>query len=43
VLAQQLQPPAKFAQLQAAHRDGLLTISAPKASTLSSVTVKVEG
>jgi len=30
-------------QLQAVYRDGLLTVTAPKANTVSSVTVKVEG
>jgi len=30
-------------QLQAVYRDGLLTVTAPKANKLSSVTVKVEG
>jgi HSP20 family protein len=30
-------------QLQAVYRDGLLTVTAPKASTPTSVTVKVEG
>ena len=30
-------------QLQAVYRDGLLTITAPKASTTTSVSVKVEG
>ena len=30
-------------QLQAVYRDGLLTVTAPKAQTVSSVTVKVEG
>ena len=30
-------------QLQATYRDGLLTVSAPKASRVSTVTVKVEG
>ena len=30
-------------QLQAVYRDGLLTVTAPKAQRLSSVTVKVEG
>ena len=30
-------------QLQAIYRDGLLTVTAPKASKVSSVTVKVEG
>ena len=30
-------------QLQAVHRDGLLTATAPKASTVSTVIVKVEG
>ncbi|MEB3265942.1 MAG: Hsp20/alpha crystallin family protein [Cyanobacteriota bacterium] len=30
-------------QLQAVYRDGLLTVTAPKASTVSSVTVQVQG
>ncbi len=30
-------------QLQAVYRDGLLTVTAPKANTVSTVTVKVEG
>ena len=30
-------------QLQAVYRDGLLTVTAPKATTVSTVTVKVEG
>jgi HSP20 family protein len=30
-------------QLQAVYRDGLLTVTAPKANTVSSVTVQVEG
>ncbi len=30
-------------QLQAVYRDGLLTVTAPKAKTVSTVTVKVEG
>ena len=30
-------------QLQAVYRDGLLTVTAPKANKVSSVTVKVEG
>jgi HSP20 family protein len=30
-------------QLQAVYRDGLLTVTAPKANTVTSVTVKVEG
>jgi HSP20 family protein len=30
-------------QLQALYRDGLLSVTAPKANTVSSVTVKVEG
>jgi HSP20 family protein len=30
-------------QLQAVYRDGLLTVTVPKASTLSTVTVRVEG
>jgi HSP20 family protein len=30
-------------QLQAVYRDGLLTVTAPKANTVSSVTVNVEG
>ncbi len=30
-------------QLQAVYRDGLLTVTAPKAQTVSTVTVKVEG
>jgi HSP20 family protein len=30
-------------QLQAVYRDGLLTVTAPKANTTTSVTVKVEG
>ena len=30
-------------QLQAVYRDGLLTITAPKANTVSSVTVQLEG
>lgn len=30
-------------QLQAVHRDGLLTATAPKADTVSTVSVKVEG
>ncbi len=30
-------------QLQAVYRDGLLTVTAPKANTVSSVSVKVEG
>ena len=30
-------------QLKASYRDGLLTVSAPKANTVSSVTVQVEG
>ncbi|MEB3297602.1 MAG: Hsp20/alpha crystallin family protein [Cyanobacteriota bacterium] len=33
----------KREQLQAVYRDGLLHVSAPKANTLSTVTVKVEG
>ncbi|MFM7732329.1 MAG: Hsp20/alpha crystallin family protein [Cyanobium sp.] len=30
-------------QLQASYRDGLLTVTAPKANTVTSVTVKVDG
>ena len=30
-------------QLQAVYRDGLLSVTAPKANTVSTVTVKVEG
>lgn len=30
-------------QLQAVYRDGLLTVTAPKANKVSTVTVKVEG
>ena len=35
--------PIERDQLQAVYRDGLLTVTAPKAQTVSSVTVKVEG
>jgi HSP20 family protein len=35
--------PIEREQLQAVYRDGLLTVTAPKAQTVSSVTVKVEG
>ena len=35
--------PIEREQLQAVYRDGLLTVTAPKANTVSSVTVKVEG
>jgi HSP20 family protein len=35
--------PIEREQLQAVYRDGLLTVTAPKAQTLSTVTVKVEG
>jgi len=35
--------PIEREQLQAVYRDGLLTVTAPKANKVSSVTVKVEG
>ena len=35
--------PIEREQLQAVYRDGLLTVTAPKANRVSSVTVKVEG
>ena len=35
--------PIEREQLQAVYRDGLLTVTAPKANRLSTVTVKVEG
>ena len=35
--------PIEREQLQAAYRDGLLTVTAPKAHKVSTVTVKVEG
>ncbi|MFZ9849381.1 MAG: Hsp20/alpha crystallin family protein [Vulcanococcus sp.] len=35
--------PIERDQLQATYRDGLLCVSAPKANSVSSVTVKVEG
>jgi HSP20 family protein len=35
--------PIQRDQLQAVYRDGLLTVTAPKANTTTSVTVKVEG
>lgn len=35
--------PIEREQLQAVYRDGLLTVTAPKATKVSSVTVKVEG
>ena len=35
--------PIEREQLQAVYRDGLLTVSAPKAHKVSSVTVQVEG
>jgi HSP20 family protein len=35
--------PIQHEQLQAVYRDGLLTVTAPKANNVSAVTVKVEG
>ena len=35
--------PIEREQLQAVYRDGLLTVTAPKAHKVSTVTVKVEG
>lgn len=35
--------PIEREQLQASYRDGLLTVTAPKANKVSTVTVKVEG